>query len=108
MMRAAGLLVWAIALSAALPVDPECADEAWKRQVLVQARLFELHDTEEQLRAGLAQELASCLPGPAGGACRTRAQSRFQGERDSRRGEIDDRYRRLLRELEDRCRSSVI
>ena len=108
MTLAAGLLLSGIALWTAAGVDPECADEGWKRQVFAQARLFELHDTEEKFRTGLALELAGCLPGPAGGACRTRAQSRFQSERDNPRSEIDDRYRRLLREFEDRCRSTII
>ena len=107
-MPTAGDLVRAIALSALLGIDPECAEEAWKRHVLAQARLFELHDADEKLRDALAQALAGCPPGPAGDACRTRAQSQLQTERDSRRSEIDARYRQLLRELDDRCRSTVI
>ena len=107
-MATAGDLLQAIALSALLSADPECAEEAWRRHVLAQARLFELHDADEKLREALAQALAGCAAGPAGAACRTRAQARVQADRDSRRSEIDDRYRRLLRELDDRCRSTVI
>jgi len=98
----------AIALFAFLGTDPECAEQAWKRHVLAQARLFELHDADEKLRETLAEALAGCPAGPAGAGCRTRAQSRLQAQRDSRRSEIDNRYRRLLRELDDRCRSTVI
>lgn len=107
-MSIAGDLPRAIALSVLLAGDPACAEEAWNRHVLAQARLFELHDADEKLREALAEAVAGCPAGPAGAACRTGAQARWQGDRDSRRSEIDDRYRRLLRELDDRCRSTVL
>jgi len=107
MIRAARPLLLAIGLWGGLMADPDCADETWQRNVLTQARAFELHDAEEKLRVGLAQEFQACPAGPSGAACRAGAESRVQTDRQRRRGEIDARYERLLRELEDRCRSST-
>ena len=100
-------LLFALGLWGAFASEPECADEAWQRQVLAQARAFELHASEETLNDRLAQDLQVCGGGPGGASCRARAQSRHQSDRQTRRGEIDDRYQRLLRELEDRCHSST-
>lgn len=68
------------------PVDPDCADQTWKRGVIAQARLFELHQAEEDADA---RELS-------------------ESDRRSRRAAIEDKYDRLLGELEERCRSSVL
>ena len=102
----AGPLLRAIGLWGGLMAAPDCADEAWEREVLAQARAFELHDAEEKLRIGVSEALQGCPGGPGGAACRAGAQSRTQDERQRRRGEIDARYERLLRELEDRCRAT--
>jgi len=106
MGAAARSLLRAIGLWGLLAADPECADEAWQREVLAQARAFELHDAEEKLRVSLAEALQACPAGPGGAACRAGVQSRTQEQRQRRRGEIDARYERLLRELEDRCRAT--
>jgi hypothetical protein len=89
-----------------LAAAPDCADETWHRQVLAQARAFEEQDAEEKLRVTLAEALQACPAGPGGAGCRAGAQSRAQSERHRRRGEIDARYERLLRDLEDRCRAT--
>jgi hypothetical protein len=106
MSGAAGPLLLAVGLWRALAASPDCGDEARQRQVLVQARAFELHAVEEQLRVSLAEALQACPAGPGGAVCRTGAQLRSQVERQRHRGEIDARYERLLRELEDRCRAT--
>jgi hypothetical protein len=73
-------------ISALAQADPDCADQTWKRQVMDQARLFEIHQAEEDAYArGLSES-----------------------DRRSRRAAIDDKYGRLRRELEERCRSSVL
>ena len=106
MSGATGPLLRAIALWGLLVAGPECADEAWQREVLAQARAFELHDAEEKLRVGLTEALQACAAGPGGAACRAGAQSNTEEQRQRRRGEIATRYERLLRELEDRCRTT--
>jgi len=106
MGTAAGPLLLAVGLWRAVAAAPDCADEAWQRQVLAQARAFELHAGEEKLRVDLAEALQACPEGPGGAACRAGVQSRTQVQRQRQRGEIDARYERLLRELEERCRAT--
>ena len=50
---ATGPLLLAVGLWGALAAGPDYGDEAWQRQVLAQARAFELHAAEEELRVGL-------------------------------------------------------
>lgn len=106
MDAAAGPLLLAVGILGAL-ASGHCTDEAWQRQVLAQARAFELHAAEENVRIDLADALQACPPGPAGAGCRAGAQLRSQAARQRHRGEIEARYERFLRDLEDRCRTTT-
>ena len=106
MDAAIGPLLLAVGLWGAPAAGQDCSDETWQRQVLAQARAFELHAAEENIRISLADALQACPPGPAGAGCRAGAQLRSQTARRRHRGEIEARYERFLRDLEDRCRTT--
>ena len=48
-----------------------------------------------------------CTPGRAGEPCRERERRRFDAQRDEQKRQIEAKYRRMLSDFEERCRSSI-
>ena len=102
-------LTWIVLGAAAMAaqLDLDCAAPDRARALIDYARLSEIEQAEDVHRDALDKALSRCPPGAGREACR--AERRRQADVDWERkvAEIKDRYEKMHRDFEERCRASI-
>ena len=88
-------------------IELDCARPGQARRELDRLRLAEIEGAEDIHRAVMWEAFGRCPAGTAGQPCRERERQRFGVQWDQQREQIEAKYRRLLAEFDDRCRSSI-
>ena len=108
-MRSAGwvagiVLGWAVS-SAQLEMD--CARPHQARNVVGRLMLSEIEGAEDINRAAMWEAFGHCPGGPGAAACREEEQRRFEAQWERQKRAIEDKYRKMLSEFEERCQASA-
>lgn len=93
------LLAWDLEL--------DCSQPGQGRSVLGRLMLAEIEGAEDIHRAVMLEAFGRCAAGRAGEPCREGERRRFDAQWDQQKGQIEAKYRRMLSDFEERCRSSV-
>lgn len=88
-------------------IELDCARPGQARHDLGRLMLAEIEGAEDIHRAAMWEAFGRCPTGAAGGPCREREQERFGAQWDVKRQQIEAKYRRMLAEFNERCRSSI-
>ena len=75
--------------------------------MLGRMRLAEIEGAEDIHRAAMWDAFGQCPAGAAGEPCREAERRRFDARWEAQKRGIEDRYRTLLDELEQRCRTVI-
>jgi hypothetical protein len=97
-------LSWA-ATTAQLEMD--CARPQQARNVVGRLMLSEIEGAEDAHRAAMWEAFGRCPGGSLAGACRQKEQQRFEAQWERQKKAIEDKYRKMLAEFEERCRATV-
>jgi hypothetical protein len=103
-----GWLLWAI-LSGTLPgvdTDLDCARLDQTRIWLSRLMLSEVEGAEDIHRAAMWEAFGRCAPSANASLCRESERQRFEAQWERQKKEIEDKYRKMLSEFEERCRAS--
>lgn len=85
----------------------DCANPTEARTLLGRLRLAEIEGAEDIHRAAMWEAFGRCPDGAAGEPCRADERRRFGARWDEQKRRIEDKYRGLLGELEQRCRTVI-
>jgi hypothetical protein len=104
-----GWLLWAILSGTLLGAEPDldCARPDQARIWLGRLMLSEIEGAEDIHRAAMWDAFGRCAPGDNGGPCRESQRLRFEAQWDRQKKEIEDKYRKMLSDFEDRCRAAT-
>jgi hypothetical protein len=112
--RVYGYIVPALALGWIFATGPtraqlelDCAHPAEARTLLGRLRLAEIEGAEDIHRAAMWDAFGRCPAAAAGEPCRTEERRRFEAQWDEQKRRIEDKYRDLLGEFEQRCRPVI-
>lgn len=89
-------------------LDVDCRDAARSRREIGQAHAFEITHAENASWESLQEALARCRSAAATDRCEAEARHRYQSERARAREAIEAKYRRIIDELEARCRAPIV
>jgi hypothetical protein len=92
---------------AAGDVDLDCERPGHARNHVARLMLAEIEGAEDIHRAVMWEAFGRCATGAAGEPCRERERRRFGARWDQQKSEIEAKYRRMLSDFEERCRSSI-
>jgi len=106
MTRRLGGLILTLALAVG-QIELDCARPRQARQDIARLLLAEIEGAEDIHRAAMWEAFGRCAAGTGGEACRQREQRRFGARWDQERRQIEAKYRRMLSDFEERCRSSI-
>jgi len=100
-------LAAALLAGAALCAEPDldCSDPPKARAWLDRLRLAEIEGAEDIHRAAMWEAFGTCPAGDGGAACREEIRMRFEAEWEKQKQAIEDKYRKALSDLEERCRT---
>jgi hypothetical protein len=98
------VLGWGVS-SAQLEMD--CARPHQARNVVGRLMLSEIEGAEDTNRAAMWEAFGRCPGGPGAGACREKEQRRFEAQWERQKRAIEDKYRKMLSEFEERCQASA-
>ena len=70
-------------------------------------RLAEIEGAEDIHRAAMWDAFGRCPAGAAGQPCRDEERRRFERQWEEQKRRIDDKYRSVLGEFEQRCRATI-
>jgi hypothetical protein len=104
-----GWLLWAI-LAATLPgtdTDLDCARPDQARIWLSRLMLSEIEGAEDIHRAAMWEAFGRCAPSANGGLCRESERQRFEAQWERQKKEIEDKYRKMLSNFEERCGAAI-
>jgi hypothetical protein len=87
--------------------DLDCARPDQARIWLSRLMLSEIEGAEDIHRAAMWDAFGRCAPGANGGPCRESQRRRFEAQWDGQKKEIEDKYRKMLSDFEDRCRAAI-
>ena len=88
-------------------IDLDCARSGQARHEIGRLMLAEIEGAEDIHRAAMWEAFGRCPAGAAGEPCREATRQRFGAAWDQQRQQIEAKYRRMLAEFEERCRSSI-
>jgi hypothetical protein len=88
-------------------IELDCGRPGQARHHLGRLRLAEIEGAEDIHRAAMWEAFGRCPAGAEGEACREATRQRFGAAWDQQRQAIEAKYRRMLAEFEERCRSSI-
>jgi hypothetical protein len=69
--------------------------------------LSEIEGAEDTNRAAMWEAFGRCPGGPGAAACRQKEQQRFESQWERQKKAIEDKYRKMLSEFDERCRAAV-
>jgi hypothetical protein len=87
--------------------DLDCARPDQAKIWLARLMLSEIEGAEDIHRAAMWDAFGRCAPGANGGPCRESQRRRFEAQWDRQKKEIEDKYRKMLSDFEDRCRAAI-
>jgi hypothetical protein len=88
-------------------IELDCARPGQARHDLGRLMLAEIEGAEDIHREAMWGAFGRCPAGAAGEPCRERERQRFGAQWDDQRRQIEAKYRRMLAEFDERCRSSI-
>ncbi len=98
------VLVVALALG---DIELDCARPGQARDHVARLMLAEIEGAEDIHRAIMWEAFGRCAAVAAGEVCRERERRRFGAQWDQQKGQIEAKYRRMLSDFAERCRSSI-
>ncbi len=98
------ILGWAV-IWAQLEMD--CARPQQARNVVGRLMLSEIEGAEDSNRAAMWEAFGRCPGGPGATACRQKEQQRFEAQWERQKKAMEDKYRKMLSEFEERCQASA-
>jgi hypothetical protein len=104
-----GWLLWAILSGTLLGVetDLDCARPDQARIWLGRLMLSEIEGAEDVHRAAMWEAFGRCAPSANGGLCRESERQRFEAQWERQKKEIEDKYRKIMSNFEERCRAAI-
>jgi hypothetical protein len=103
-MLAGIALGWAVAWA---QLEMDCARPQQARNVIGRLMLSEIEGAEDTNRAAMWEAFGRCPAGAGASACRTKEQRRFEAQWERQKRAIEDKYRKMLSEFEERCQASA-
>lgn len=88
-------------------LELDCSRPGQARGVVGRLLLAEIEGAEDIHRAAMWEAFGACEPGSAGQPCRDRERRRFDARWDQEKQQLETKYRRMLSDFEERCRSSI-
>jgi len=88
-------------------MDLDCSSPGQARAWIGRLMLSEIEGAEDENRATMWEAFGRCPPGPKAGTCREDARRSFEAQWDERKRAIQDKYRKMLADFEERCRASI-
>jgi hypothetical protein len=88
-------------------LELDCSRPGQARGVVGRLLLAEIEGAEDIHRAAMWEAFGRCAPGSAGQPCRERERRRFDARWDQEKRQLEAKYRRMLSDFEERCRSSI-
>jgi hypothetical protein len=98
------ILGWAVS---AAQLEMDCARPQQARNVVGRLMLSEIEGAEDTHRAAMWEAFGRCPGGSLAGACRQKEQQRFEAQWERQKRAIEDKYRKMLSEFEERCQASA-
>ncbi len=98
------LLAWAVS---SVQLEMDCSRPQQARNVVGRLMLSEIEGAEDAHRAAMWEAFGRCPGGSDRGACRQKEQQRFEAQWERQKKAIEDKYRKMLAEFEERCRAAV-
>lgn len=92
-------------VAALAQADLDCDQPTEARAVIGRLRLAEIEGAEDIHRARMWDAFGRCPAGAAGEPCRQAERRRFDARWDEEKGRIEAKYRSILQDFEQRCRS---
>ena len=108
-MRLSGWFFWAILSGILLgaETDLDCARLDQARIWLSRLMLSEIEGAEDIHRTAMWEAFGRCGTSPVGDLCRESKRQRFEATWERQKKEIEDKYRKMLANFEERCRASI-
>jgi len=97
-------LAWSIGWT---QLEMDCARPQQARSVVGRLMLSEIEGAEDTNRAAMWEAFGRCPGGSGAAACRRREQQRFEAHWERQKRAIEDKYRKMLSEFEERCQASA-
>lgn len=97
------ILSWAVSWA---QLEMDCARPQQARNVVGRLMLSEIEGAEDTHRAAMWEAFGRCPGGAGSAACRQKEQERFEAQWERQKKAIEDKYRKLLVDFEERCRAS--
>lgn len=88
-------------------LEQDCSRPGQARGIVGRLRLAEIEGAEDIHRALMWEAFGRCAPGSAGQPCREQERRRFDARWDQEKQQLEAKYRRMLSDFEERCRSSI-
>jgi hypothetical protein len=88
-------------------LELDCGEPGQARDILGRLMLAEIEGAEDIHRELMWQAFGRCPAGRAGEPCRERERRRFDAQWDRQKRQIEAKYRGMLSDFEERCRSSI-
>jgi hypothetical protein len=88
-------------------IELDCARPGQARHDLGRLMLAEIEGAEDIHREAMWEAFGRCPAGATGAPCREGERQRFGARWDDQRRQIEAKYRRMLAEFDERCRSSI-
>jgi hypothetical protein len=88
-------------------LEMDCVRPQQARDVVGRLMLSEIEGAEDTNRAAMWEAFGRCPSGPGASACREKEQRSFEALWDRQKRAIEDKYRKMLSEFEERCQASA-
>jgi hypothetical protein len=88
-------------------LEMDCARPQQARSVVGRLMLSEIEGAEDTNRAAMWEAFGRCPGGSGAAACRRKEQQRFEASWEREKRAIEDKYRKMLSEFEERCQASA-
>ena len=88
-------------------MDLDCSRPQQARTWVGRLMLGEIEGAEDIHREGMWRAFGRCPAGALGTRCRDTVRERFEAEWELQKRGIEDKYRKMLLEFEDRCRAAI-
>ncbi len=98
------MLGWAVSWA---QLEMDCVRPQQARNVVGRLMLSEIEGAEDAHRAAMWEAFGRCPRGPGAAACRQTEQQRFEAQWERQKRAIEDKYRKMLAEFEERCQASA-
>ena len=98
------ILGWSISWA---QLEMDCARPQQARNVVGRLMLSEIEGAEDSNRAAMWEAFGRCPGGPGATACRQKEQQRFEAQWERQKKAMEDKYRKMLSEFEERCQASA-